>query len=86
MLFLAGWYGAGMTCLLLGVNRFFEMLAPRIAKILFAGRRIYIWLAFALLYIFFTFFQEVATYNNKYFAMFFDPFYGEPGWESAKVK
>uniref|UniRef100_A0A914D7K2 Uncharacterized protein n=1 Tax=Acrobeloides nanus TaxID=290746 RepID=A0A914D7K2_9BILA len=80
----SGWYGTGMTCLLLAINRFFETINKEIAKKLFGGKRIYIWLSLPFFYLFYTFFEEVATYQNKYYALFFDPFYGEPGWESAK--
>ena len=74
-----------MTCLVLAINRFFEMTNKETAKILFGGKRVYIWLSIPLFYMFYTFFEEVGTYQNRYYAFFFDPFYGEPGWESAKV-
>ena len=74
-----------MTCLLLAINRFFEMINKRIAEMLFGGKRIYIWLSLPFVYMFYTLFEEVGSYQNKYYAFFFNPFFGEPGWESAKV-
>jgi nematode chemoreceptor len=84
--FLDGWYGAAMTCILLAINRLLEMLAPRIAKCLFKGRRIYIWLVLPILYMVFACFQASAVYNIKLFAFYFNPFTGEKGWEISKVE
>jgi hypothetical protein len=82
--FLAGWYGAGMTCILLAINRFCEMLAPRISTILFSGKRVYIWLSVPIIYMFFTFSQTSAVYNTKYYAFNY-PFFGEEGWKIMQV-
>ena len=84
--FLAGWYGACITCILLAFSRLFEMLAPRIAKCLFGGKWIYIWLAMPIIYIFFTFSQPSGVYNIKYFAYHFVPFSGVEGSATAKVE
>ena len=86
ILLLAGWYGACITCILLAINRFFEVFSPRIAKSLFDGKRIYIWLTMPILYIFFSFFQASAAYHIKYFAYYFTPFTGVEGSETIKVE
>ena len=74
-----------MTCVLLAFNRLFEMLAPGIAKCLFKGKRVYIWLVTPILYMLFTCFQASAVYNIRLFAYHTNPFAGEDGWEITKV-
>ena len=74
-----------MTCILLAINRLLEMLAPRIAKCLFEGKRIYIWLIVPILYMLFACFQASFVYNIKLFAYHSNPFAGEDGWEITKV-
>ena len=61
------------------------MLAPGIAKSLFKGKRVYIWLVIPILYMLFTCFQASAVYNIKLFAYHTNPFAGEDGWEITKV-
>lgn len=73
-----------MTCILLAINRFFEMLAPRISNSLFNGKRIYFWLSIPIFYIIFTFSQESGIYNTKFYAFNY-PFFGEKGWEINEV-
>jgi nematode chemoreceptor len=77
---LAGWYGAAVTCILLALNRLFEMCWPELATMLFHGKRIFIWLAIPPFYALWTFTQVPGLYNNKHYAFFFDPFYSS-GYE-----
>ena len=74
-----------MTCVLLAFNRLFEMLAPEIAKSLFKGKRVYIWLVIPILYMLFTCFQAAFVYDIRLFAYNSNPFAGEDGWEVTKV-
>lgn len=74
-----------MTCIILAFDRFFEMCFPKVAKRIFGGRMIYIWLAFPVIYIFYSFFEVPLVYNVVDHAFFFDPYYGSPGFASSKV-
>lgn len=64
-----------MTCILLGINRLFEMCWPSTAEILFHGNRIYIWLIIPPIYTLFSFTQLPGVYNKKHYAFYFDPFF-----------
>jgi hypothetical protein len=65
-----------MTCIILAIDRFFEMTWPRAAQVLFNGKIMILWLAIPIVYGFTTFFQVPAVYNTKFLAYFFDPFAG----------
>ena len=68
-----------MTCIILAIDRFFELLWPRAANILFNGKIMILWITFPILYGFTTIFQISAVYSTKYLAFFFDPFIGTDG-------
>uniref|UniRef100_A0A914DM42 Uncharacterized protein n=1 Tax=Acrobeloides nanus TaxID=290746 RepID=A0A914DM42_9BILA len=73
------WYGGSMTCIILAFDRFFEMCFPEMAKKIFGGRMIYMWLAFPIIYILYSFNEVPLVYNVVHHAFYFDPFYGSKG-------
>jgi hypothetical protein len=85
---LGGWFGATMTCILLALDRFVEILFPKIAKILFHGKKIYFWLLIPIIYcLWFFFFQLPSFHNTKFSAFYYDPYYGTKGLEgNEKVR
>ncbi|CAK5123728.1 unnamed protein product [Meloidogyne enterolobii] len=63
--------------LILAINRCLEVLAPKIAEILFKGIRTYLWLAICSLYaLYWLFFAKAIVFSGIYFAWFFNPFIG----------
>src|SRR5688572_5555943 len=79
--FLAGYLGATMTCIMLAIDRFCEILFPKLATILFGGKRVYLWMMIPVAYMVFTFTQIPAFYSIKSQAFYYDPYYGTPGFE-----
>uniref|UniRef100_A0A914ED02 Uncharacterized protein n=1 Tax=Acrobeloides nanus TaxID=290746 RepID=A0A914ED02_9BILA len=79
------WYGGSMTCIILAFNRFFEMCFPELAKKIFGGRMIYMWLMFPIVYILYSFNEVPLVYNVVHHAFYFDPFAGSPGFQSTRV-
>jgi hypothetical protein len=79
--FLAGYLGATMACIMLAIDRFFEILFPKLAIRLFGGNMIYFWMMIPLAYIVFTLTQIPAFYSIKSQAFYYDPYYGTPGFE-----
>uniref|UniRef100_A0A914DNS2 Uncharacterized protein n=1 Tax=Acrobeloides nanus TaxID=290746 RepID=A0A914DNS2_9BILA len=80
------WYGGSMTCIILAFDRFFEMCFPEMAKKIFGGRMIYMWLAFPIIYILYSFNEVPLVYNVVHHAFYFDPFYGSKGFENRDLK
>uniref|UniRef100_A0A914DZY7 Cytochrome-c oxidase n=1 Tax=Acrobeloides nanus TaxID=290746 RepID=A0A914DZY7_9BILA len=78
---IGGYLGATMTCIMLAVDRFFEILFPKTATILFGGTRIYLWMLVPIAYTIFTLTQIPAFYSIKYQAFYYDPYIGTPGFE-----
>ena len=62
------------SCVILAVDRFLEMCAPKIAKVVFGGKRIYIWLVIPVIYTLYSGFHVPFLYNTKRYAYFTDPF------------
>ena len=74
-LFIGLYCGGNTTCILLALNRMFEMCLPDFAKILYSGRRVYFWLAVPIVEIFYVnLFQVPGFYIPKMHAGFYDPF------------
>lgn len=82
--FLAGWLMASCTCCILALDRFFEVTFPNIAKIIFGGKVVFIWLSLPFFYLFYYMFQIPVIYSNKYHAVYFDPFVGVPRFQGNK--
>ena len=61
------------------------MVVPSTAKFLFNGKRVYIWMLVPLVDSLFSMSQLPVLYNNKFFAYFFDPFYGTDYGGSLQV-
>jgi hypothetical protein len=80
------WYGGSMTCIILAFNRFFEMCFPELAKKIFGGRMIYMWLMFPIVYILYSFNEVPLVYNVVHHAFYFDPFAGSPRFQSTRVR
>lgn len=71
-----------MTCVLLAINRFFEILFPKAAEFLFHKNFMVVWLAVPVAYwglIFMT--MTPAMYNTYFHGFYYDPYYGTPGVE-----
>ncbi|KAF7634201.1 hypothetical protein Mgra_00006379 [Meloidogyne graminicola] len=81
-------YFVGCTCLffwatepfadlILGINRCVEMSSPKISKILFHGKRIYIWIILCNLYgLYWLLFRHSWIFNGKEFQVLLDPLTG----------
>src|SRR3569623_487499 len=75
--FLAGWFGTTMTCVLLAINRFFEMIFPKLGEKLFSPNTMTFWLVIPIgywVYIFMV--MTPCLYNVSYHGFYYDPYYG----------
>ncbi|KAF7634195.1 hypothetical protein Mgra_00006373 [Meloidogyne graminicola] len=71
------WAAECSADLILGINRCIEMEFPNISKILFHGKRVYIWIIFSNLYGFYWFlFNYPYIFNGITFEVLFDPLIG----------
>src|SRR3569623_985870 len=68
-----------MICIILAIDRLFEMTRPSAARVLFQGKIMIVWLTIPIVYGLTTFYQVPALYSTKLFAYFFDPFIGTVG-------
>ncbi|KAF7637850.1 hypothetical protein Mgra_00002825 [Meloidogyne graminicola] len=67
----------GFIYYILGINRCIEMAFPNIAKILFHGYRIYIWIIFCNLYgLYWLLFNHPYIFNGIKFEVLLDPLIG----------
>lgn len=78
---IGAWLGATLTCILLAVDRFFQMIFPEAAKIIFGRRMMFFWLALPPCYMVWYLFCIPGFFNNIYHGFYFDPFYGIKGLE-----
>uniref|UniRef100_A0A914EAT4 Uncharacterized protein n=1 Tax=Acrobeloides nanus TaxID=290746 RepID=A0A914EAT4_9BILA len=76
-----GYLGATMACILLAIDRFFEITFPKLATRLFGGNMVYLWMMIPLAYMGFTMTQIPAFYSIKSQAFYYDPYYATPGFE-----
>lgn len=72
ILILGGWYVTSLIAVLIAFDRFFEIMLPKVAKFLYDGRRVYVWMLIPFFYLFVTFCFGSAVFNYKYHAFFFD--------------
>jgi putative chemoreceptor len=69
------WCSACMACMLLAINRLFDLLRPQWMETLFGGNKTYIWLLAPIGYgAYFIWFTPPLIYTSVYNAAFFDPF------------
>jgi hypothetical protein len=71
-----------MCCVLLAIDRFFEILFPKVGKIIFGKTAMYFWLAVPPCYMFYYTFYIPAFFNVIHHAFYFDPYYGVKGLEN----
>lgn len=71
-----------MTCILLGFDRFFELVFPGIAKVLFGRCFIYVWLIFPIVYMIGSFFDVPHVFSIVHHGFYFDPYVGSSGFEN----
>ncbi|KAF7637842.1 hypothetical protein Mgra_00002817 [Meloidogyne graminicola] len=75
--FVVFWAAEPLADLILGINRCIEMAFPNIAKILFHGYRIYIWIIFSNLYgLYWLLFNHPYIFNGITFEVLLDPLIG----------
>jgi putative chemoreceptor len=73
----AQWVVASSNCDILGFNRLCELYSENLARKLFGGWRLYIWMAFPPCYGIFTSWHITPIlWNSKYAAFFSNPHYG----------
>uniref|UniRef100_A0A1I8B1M0 G_PROTEIN_RECEP_F1_2 domain-containing protein n=1 Tax=Meloidogyne hapla TaxID=6305 RepID=A0A1I8B1M0_MELHA len=71
------WIAESTADIILAINRCLEVIAPKIAEILFKGMRTHIWLIICSLYaLYWLFFAKTIVFSGIYFAWFFNPFFG----------
>uniref|UniRef100_A0A915M5H3 7TM GPCR serpentine receptor class x (Srx) domain-containing protein n=1 Tax=Meloidogyne javanica TaxID=6303 RepID=A0A915M5H3_MELJA len=71
------WIAESTADIILAINRCLEVLAPKIAEILFKGIRTHLWLTICSLYaLYWLFFAKAIVFSGIYFAWFFNPFIG----------
>ncbi|KAI6176024.1 hypothetical protein M3Y97_00753900 [Aphelenchoides bicaudatus] len=69
------WCSACMACMLLALNRLFDLLKPNWMETLFGGNKTYIWLLAPVAYGFLFIWREPPlVYSSYHNAAFFDPF------------
>jgi hypothetical protein len=73
----AHWLTTTTTCDILGINRLAELYSTSFANKLFAGRRLYIWMAFPVVYGVLTcWFVTPVVWSSKNMAFFANPHFG----------
>ena len=82
---LAIWYAASLVCFFLALNRLFEICTPFVAKILFDGRRIYVWLLISIVYFLFSLADAPFLFCSRHFAYHPDPYNAIEGMEGNPV-
>uniref|UniRef100_A0A7E4W2K4 Serpentine Receptor, class T n=1 Tax=Panagrellus redivivus TaxID=6233 RepID=A0A7E4W2K4_PANRE len=80
------WTTSCATCFLLAINRCITIIRPKLADKIFAGHRTTMLLCLPTTYfLYFFLFTPPLLFSSKYYAMFFNPFMGIPGFD-AKVE
>ena len=76
---LASWGSGSTTCIILAVNRCIDVINPDLGRKLFSRRRTILWLMIpTACFIYFFFFHTTVTFSPNLYALFFDPFVGNP--------
>lgn len=71
------WIITSTTCDVLGFNRLCELYSSELAHTLFGGKRLYLWMAFPLVYGGFMYWNMAPlTFNSYMMAYFHNPHYG----------
>jgi hypothetical protein len=85
-IFLVCYLGASITCALLAINRFFEILFPKVAKVLYSKTMMLLWYSIAIGYMISMWFNAPTFFSIAYLANYLDPFKGIEGFgENAVV-
>lgn len=79
---LAGFYGVTSACIILAIDRFMEMCLPDIAKYVFNGKTIWIWMSLPIIYMLYFGFQLPHIYDVHIYSVNPDPFHKIPGLEN----
>uniref|UniRef100_A0A7E4VK77 G protein-coupled receptor n=1 Tax=Panagrellus redivivus TaxID=6233 RepID=A0A7E4VK77_PANRE len=73
------WATCSTTCVLLAANRCIDLVSPNFGRLLYAGKKTYIWFIIPVLYaLYFIFFAGSCVFNSNTYAYAFDPFLGVP--------
>uniref|UniRef100_A0A914C3W2 Uncharacterized protein n=1 Tax=Acrobeloides nanus TaxID=290746 RepID=A0A914C3W2_9BILA len=75
-----------ISCCILAIDRFFVMLFPEVARKLFDGKVIYLWMSIPLLYVLlYATINTSCFFSIQYLNYHFDPFIGTKGLEGNPV-
>ncbi|KAK0402444.1 hypothetical protein QR680_016336 [Steinernema hermaphroditum] len=76
---IGGWSGQCISCAILAINRCIDLWSAYWSEVLFSGRRTYIWISIAWIYmLYFFFFTNAVVYTSSAIMWFFDPYLTVP--------